>query len=649
MADDYRKILIVDDSLTDHEIYRRYIQQDFCQTAQIWQAESGAMGLSLCQQALPDVILLDFSLPDMTGLEFLRQLQQHQDQQLVPVIMLTEHGDEEVAAVVLKSGASDCFAKNKTTPERLRRAVDQVIERAELYRQLERSQRRFYTSINNMLECCAIYQSIRDAQGKIVDFVVDDVNAATCAANQMNASEHVGRSLSDFIAEEHYENIFAACCSVVETGRPQRRELVFRNRSCDSAAQAFEVSVAKLEDGFVACWLDISEKKRFGLALQKANEDLEQRFRDRTVELLKVNVQFRQELRERQRVEAEFRVLSEAAPVGIFRTDAQGGCIYVNPRAQAICGYTFEGALGDGWQRSIHPDDFRQVLPRWIESTKAQAEFLEEIRFVHPDHTVHLVRATTAPILSNQGEVIGYVGTIEDVTERDVIERMKREFLSIVSHELKTPLTSMRGALALLSSGRLLDDPETAQEMLEIAKVDTERLVRLVDDLLDLERLEAHQLILTKQWCDTASLMRRSIESLQLLAEESQLTLVCQPLNVEIFVDGDRIVQTLINLLGNAIKFSSEGSEVYLKAELVNGDQWVRFQVRDWGRGIPQDKLDLIFERFQQANATDARQHGGTGLGLAISRDLVQLHGGQIWVESTLGEGSTFYFTVPIR
>ncbi|WP_086371060.1 sensor histidine kinase [Leptolyngbya boryana] len=127
------------------------------------------------------------------------------------------------------------------------------------------------------------------------------------------------------------------------------------------------------------------------------------------------------------------------------------------------------------------------------------------------------------------------------------------------------------------------------------------------------------------------------------------VVLVCQPLNVEIFVDGDRIVQTLINLLGNAIKFSSEGSEVYLKAELVNGDQWVRFQVRDWGRGIPQDKLDLIFERFQQANATDARQHGGTGLGLAISRDLVQLHGGQIWVESTLGEGSTFYFTVPIR
>lgn len=649
MTDDYRKILIVDDSLIDHEIYRRYLQQDGGQTDQIWQAESGATGLFLYQQESPDVILLDFSLPDMTGLEFLQQLQPQQDHQFTPVILLTERGDEEIAVAALKSGASDYLAKNKTTPEKLRRAVDQVIEKAELKRQLERSQRRFYTSIDNMLECCAIYQSVRDAQGQIVDFVVDYVNAATCAANQMEASEQVGKSLSDFIAEDYYANIFAGCCSVVETGRPQRRELVFRNRSCDSAAQAFEVSVAKLEDGFVVCWLDISEKKRLELALQKANEDLEQRFRDHTADLLKANPQFQQNFRERQPIEAEFRVLSEAAPVGIFRTDAQGGCIYVNPRAQAICGYTFEEALGDGWQQLIHPDDYQQVLPHWIDSAKAQTEFLEEIRFVHRDHTVHLVRATTAPILSDTGELIGHVGTIEDVTERNVIERMKREFLSIVSHELKTPLTSMRGALALLSSGRLLDDPETAQEMLEIAKVDTERLVRLVDDLLDLERLEAHQLILTKQWCDTASLMRRSIESLQLLAEESQLTLVCQPLNVEIFVDGDRIVQTLINLLGNAIKFSSEGSEVYLKAELVNGDQWVRFQVRDWGRGIPQDKLDLIFERFQQANATDARQHGGTGLGLAISRDLVQLHGGQIWVESTLGEGSTFYFTVPIR
>jgi PAS domain S-box-containing protein len=650
-------ILIVDDSAIDQQIYTRYLQRDVQYDYDIWQAESGAMGLILCQQALPDVILLDFSLPDMTGLEFLQQLQQQQGKQLPPVMMLTGQGNEAIAVAAMKSGAADYLIKGKTTPENLRLAVHQGIEKTQLQQQLDRSERRFRTSIENMLDCFAIYQSVRDNQGKIVDFVVEYVNAAACSANRMSAAEQIGKSLSNFIQDYYYPKIFADCCQVVETGESQRQELVFYDHPHDSTTftKAFDVSVSKLEDGFVASWRDITDRKRTELALQKANEELEQRIRDRTAELIEVNQRLQQELNERQRIEtalrrneAEFRVLSEAAPVGIFRIDAQGRCTYVNPRAQKICGYTYEEAMGDGWQRFIHPDDFRQVLSRWLALTATQTQFFEEIRYIHHDRTVRVGRAATAPILSESGELIGHVGTIEDITETYAVERMKREFLSIVSHELKTPLASIRGALGLLSSGRLIDDPETAQEMIEIAKEDTERLVRLVNNILDLERLESHQLTLMKQWCDAATLMRRSMESLQPLAEEFQLTLVYQPLMVEIFVDVDRIVQTLINLLGNAIKFSSPASEISLSAELVEEGQSICFQVKDQGRGIPQDKLKLIFERFQQADASDARQQGGTGLGLAISRNIVQLHGGRIWVESTLGKGSTFYFTVPV-
>lgn len=648
MLSPQHRILIVDDSSADQAIYSRYLQRDDYYNYEIWQAESGAIGLSLCHQALPDVILLDFSLPDMTGLEFLQQLQHQQGKQLLPVMILTGQGNEAIAVAVMKCGASDYLIKGKTTPENLRLAVHQVIEKTQLNQQLDRSERRFRTSIENMLDCFAIYQSVRDEQGNITNFVVEYVNAATCAANHMSAGQHVGKPLSDFIPEDYYSEVFAFCCHVVQTGESQRHELIFHNPANDAVAftQAFDISLARLEDGFVASWCDITKRKQTELALQKANEELEQRIRDRTAELLKLNQQLQQELRERQRAEAEFRVLSEAAPVGIFRIDAQGNCIYVNPRAQAICGYSFEEAMGDGWHRFIHPDDFRHVLSRWLTSIAAQTEFVEEIRYIHHDRTVHVGRAVTAPILSKSGELVGHVGTIEDITESYAIDKKKREFLSIVSHELKTPLASIRGALALLSNGRLIDDPDMAQEMIEIAKADTERLVRLVNDILDLERLESGQLTLIKQWCDAATVMRRSIESLQPLAQESQLTLFYQPLPVELFVDVDRIVQTLINLLGNAIKFSPPGSQVCLKAELM--DNSICFQVKDHGRGIPQDKLKLIFERFQQIDVLDAQQQGGTGLGLAISRNIVELHGGHIWVESMLGKGSTFYFTVPI-
>jgi len=358
-------------------------------------------------------------------------------------------------------------------------------------------------------------------------------------------------------------------------------------------------------------------------------------------------------LRERKRVEealrlneALFRSLSESSPIGIFRTDAQGKCIYTNPRCQAICGFIFEEALGDGWMQFAHPHDLQVFLPQWSQATAVCQEFSGELRYCHRDGTIRFCRFRTAPILSNEQELIGHVGTVEDITETHAIERMKKEFISIVSHELRTPLSSMRGSLGLLTTGVLDKKPETAKQMLEIAATETERLVRLVNDILDLERLESHKVELVKQWCDAAALMRQSVETLQSLAQENYITLSLSSPEIQIWADSDRIIQTLVNLLNNAIKFSPQNSTVTLDAE-VHEDR-VLFQVKDQGRGIPADKLETIFGRFQQVDASDSRQKGGTGLGLAICRSIVQQHGGRIWVESELGKGSTFYFTLPI-
>ena len=362
--------------------------------------------------------------------------------------------------------------------------------------------------------------------------------------------------------------------------------------------------------------------------------------------------QLKEELRDRTSAEVAlrqsetlFRSLTEFAPVGIFRTDAQGQIIYTNPYCQAIFGYTFEEALGDGWKQFVHPDDLDVIMPEWAASVAAKQEYRCKIRCVHKDKTIRFGRTMSVPLFCESGELMGHVGLVEDITESLAIEKMKKEFISIVSHELRTPLTAIRGSLGLLAAGVLKDQPDTAKQMLEIAAKDTERLVRLVNDILDLERLEANKVFFVKQWCDAATLMHQSVETVQFLAAQNNITLCVVPSSVQLWADSDRMIQTLVNLLSNAIKFSPPQSTVTLSVQAL--PDHVLFKIQDQGRGIPHDQLKTIFRRFQQVDASDSRQKGGTGLGLAICRSIVQQHGGKIWAESVLGLGTVFYFTLP--
>jgi signal transduction histidine kinase len=192
--------------------------------------------------------------------------------------------------------------------------------------------------------------------------------------------------------------------------------------------------------------------------------------------------------------------------------------------------------------------------------------------------------------------------------------------------------------------------PQRGQRMLQIAATQTDRLVRLVNDILDLGRLESGRVALVKQPCDAATLMLQSVDAMRVNAEQNDITLSVIPLKIEVWAAPDSIVQTLTNLISNAIKFSQPGSTVWVTAEAIADEPapYVLFQVKDRGRGIPSDKLESIFGQFQQVDASDSRKKGGTGLGLAICRSIIQQHGGRIWAESVLGAGSTFYFTLPL-
>ncbi|MGH2839546.1 MAG: response regulator, partial [Solirubrobacteraceae bacterium] len=295
--------------------------------------------------------------------------------------------------------------------------------------------------------------------------------------------------------------------------------------------------------------------------------------------------------------------------------------------------------------QSVHPDD-RDAAQAEVEAAYVSCEpFSFEHRIVRPDGTVRVNHARGEVVRGADGAPVRMLGTGQDITERHEAERAKDEFTSVVSHELRTPLTSIRGSLGLLESGVLGPLPSKGQRMVEIAVQNTDRLVRLINDILDIERIGSGKLDMHPERCTSTELIGRAAEGMMAMSSEADVTLAIEAEPVELYADPDRVIQTLTNLISNAVKFSPRGSTVRVSSARRDGD--VLFQVIDEGRGIPSDKLSVIFERFQQVDASDSREKGGTGLGLAICRTIVDHHGGRIWAESVPGRGATLSFVLP--
>ena len=250
------------------------------------------------------------------------------------------------------------------------------------------------------------------------------------------------------------------------------------------------------------------------------------------------------------------------------------------------------------------------------------------------------------PIM-DQGRFSGSVVSFRDISQRYALDRLKDEFISTVSHELRTPLTSIRGALGLLSSGILGTINEKASNLLRIAVTNSDRLVRLINDILDLERIQSGKEPISFRSMQLNDVVRQAIDGMQPVADAAGVQLLHDTTQAEISADADRLLQVITNLLSNAVKFSSPGSTVSVMTR--PGTSGVTLSVIDQGRGIPADKLEAIFGRFQQVDASDSRQKGGSGLGLAICRTIVQQHSGRIWAERNPVRGSTFRVFLPYR
>ncbi len=360
-----------------------------------------------------------------------------------------------------------------------------------------------------------------------------------------------------------------------------------------------------------------------------------------------------------------FRMLSATAPIGIFRSDQEGRCLYVNQTWCEMSGRSAASALGFGWLDAVHPDDRENVERQWKAGVALGLELRDETRFVSPDGRITWVRWQSRALHGPDGALQGFVGVLEDVTKRKETEQRlveaksaaeaanaaKSQFLANVSHEIRTPMNGILGMTELA-----LETPLNSEqrEYLEMVHGCAAALLEIIDDVLDFSKIEHGKIELEEIPFSILDCAENALQPVALRAQQKGLGLewyVRGDLPEWVLGDPTRLRQVLINLLGNATKFTEEG-EVTLGIEaLQTGAEYadIKFSVTDTGIGIPEGSLEKIFEAFQQSDNSVTRQYGGTGLGLSISERLIARMGGKLQVVSEVGKGSTFFFVLRCR
>ncbi|MCU1246004.1 MAG: histidine kinase, partial [Acidobacteria bacterium] len=591
--------------------------------------------------------------------------------------------------------------ENQRTAHRLTAIYDAATEIA----MFSTNSRGVLTTFNRGAELMLGYHAV-DVVGTVSADAFFDQNELLERANAL--TELFGQPISGFEAVVEY----------ARQGAVETREWTFRHYT-DRHPIVVEVMATAMRDlegtlgGFVLIANDITDRKR----AEEARRESEQ----------------------------WFETLSNASPVGIFRTDVNGHCEYTNPHFQKLTGQTFDETLGTGWTEAIHAEDRDAAFAAWTQTVSKGTEFEVEYRLVPRSGPSSLVHARASAVIGAQGEITGYVGTIQnitaarraeeslrtseqrtraiidnmmsglitidhysmirtvnraaerlfgyqseelvgqpltmlvpasvgpkleylvrsrekslgrvtewegqrktgevfpfelsmfsfrtpdgvqlagsmqDVSQRKAAEQAKRDFLSTISHELRTPLTSIRGSLALIAAGVMGEVPAEIRKMIDLAERNSTRLLALINDLLDIERMESGRMEMEMRDVPLDPILQRSAESVRALADQQNIAIQVASSGAHVRADEHRITQVVINLLSNAIKFSPRGGVVEVAAHCFDSTAEVR--VSDRGRGVPQEAQQRIFERFAQVDASDSKAKGGAGLGLAICRAIVE-------------------------
>jgi PAS domain S-box-containing protein len=626
------RLLIIDDRAEDREAFRQVFSRGETRF-EILDASLGAEGLALCRQDPPACVILDHRLPDMDALEFLAALSAGRPELPVPVVVVTEPGDEAAALQALKAGAEDYLVKGPAL-EGLPQAVRTAIEKVSLRRRLEEQRRELEHSRNQLrVTLASIGDAViaTDPQGAITF-----LNPVAERLTGWRSDEARGRPLDEVFAIINQES---------------------RQRAVNPAGRALhEGTIVGLANHTILVARDGSEH---------AIDDSAAPIRDEPGEVFGAVLVFR-DVTERRRTEQSLQLQSrvlDSMAEGVSVADEAGVIFYTNPAEDRMFGYDRGELVGKhvSVQNDYPPQENERKVAEVIDQLKAGNASVGEWRNRRKDGTPFISQARITPMEAAGGGRC-FVCVQEDITDRRRLEdelqqrvnelaladRRKDEFLAMLAHELRNPLAPIKNSLHILrlKSG----DWKTVDQVRGMIERQVGHLTHLVDDLLDVSRITQGKVTLRPERLDLARLAREcTIDHRNALAR-AQIDLSADTPDTPVWITGDatRLTQVLDNFLTNALKFTNPGGAVKVRVSAEAGT--ARLAVRDNGIGIEPEMLPSIFDVFAQADRTLDRSRGGLGLGLAIVKGLVKLHGGQVTARSEgLGRGTEMAVDLPLE
>lgn len=517
--------------------------------------------------------------------------------------------------------------------------------------------------------------ALKDAQNNITEFGEGEIVNQIAREYQEYAEEFDNfLFLEEKQSEYYFKEIFPKFESIKSLSKDlvsvnQNAMLVKRDQASITAKKAefFTVlaSVSSIILGvFIISYLITKILKQFDIFVEKIEGVSQEDYSQRIPEILdkefnKMGLAFNQMaqklegyktinikklMTEKRKAEAIVESISD----GIIVTDMENNIVLVNNAAEQLLDIEEKELLEQPFLQAINNqkiyDSIQEVLnDKEIKSTMKQLEIS-----LNKGETITYCKVYINSIISRTGERLGIVTLLQDVTKAKELDQMKDNFVSTVSHEFRTPLTSIGMAVELLADSSMGKLSDMQKELVNAIKLDNDRLKLLIKDLLDLSRLESRRTPMNFKECNIREIIDFAIKPLKTLCENKDVTIEVGKVDdsTPVIADFNKIAVVLTNFLGNAIKYGKEGKPNHIIVEAFRKNENLIVSVKDEGRGIPKDQLEKIFNKYIQVKVSNDGKIEGTGLGLSISKEIIKNHSGEIWVDSILGEGSTFYFSL---
>ncbi|HEX8231140.1 MAG TPA: ATP-binding protein [Chloroflexia bacterium] len=562
------------------------------------------------------VVLLDLALPDSSGLETYHLLQPHAPE--VPIVILSSADDEALAFAAIKQGAQDYLLKEHATSYMLERAIGLGIERKRLSDDCTRQSRELEAergTLAALVDNIDVSMIVFDADGHLTL-----VNDCWIRRNHIPREAVLGRRFDEIEEYPVSPAVQQRVDQVLATGEP----FLFHEWHYRDANHPHGIYV----DGSILPIIDADGKVTGASA---------------------ISIDVTDKVRARQAVEASNAILEtiiEATPVGLAYFDCDMRILNMNSTYAQWGFLDATTAIGRVLYDLRESARAREHIHRRVLAGESVDEKNIEVRPPAGNHALYYDVFYRPVRAEASGHIIGMVSAVVDVTGRMEIERQKDNFLTLASHELRTPITSIKGYTELLLRNTDITTNPKNKHFLEVIHQQVNHLVRLVNDLVDVSRIEGDVLPMHQEMCNLGSLASRVVYSMRLVAPTREIKLDTPASPVLVNGDRDQLQGVLQNLLENALKYAPEEEPVEVSISAAGAEAVA--SVRDHGLGVPQDQQSKVFERFYRATNAGSRPRNGLGLGLFLARSIVERHGGRIWVESRQGQGSTFYFALPL-